>query len=364
MSSLKKVSGKIINHNEIFFGSISFDNKFQKIDRVKNSNINQYIIPGFVDLHCHGAINNDTMQGFKSIKKMSEFHLSKGTTTLLPTTLTNKFEDTFKALEGFNKFFLHEDSNVVGVHLEGPFINPNKLGAQPSLTQPPNTDFIKKIHKIAKIKTVTLAPEIKGAEKLIKYLFENKINIQFGHSLANYDCCKKLMSKYSVSFTHLYNAMSGNDHRNPGMLTAAMELSHYAEIICDLYHVSEPSIKIAKKCIPKLYAITDSIGATGMPDGLYKYGNFFLERKGDKATLQNSNTLAGSIMDMHTTFLNLKKLGFSMQELVALTSYNAAQYLNEKNIGSIQINYKANFLVLDQKLNLKEIYLNGKKINE
>ena len=364
MSSLKKVSGKIVNHNEIFCGNISFDNKFQKIDRTKSNNFDQYIIPGFIDLHCHGAINNDTMQGLKSIKKMSEFHLSKGTTTLLPTTLTNKFEDTYKALEGFDKFFLKEDSNIAGIHLEGPFINPNKLGAQPSLTQTPNIDFIKKINKTAKVRTVTLAPEIKGAENLIKYLFENKINIQFGHSLASYDFCKKLMSKYSVSFTHLYNAMSGNDHRNPGMLTAALELGCYAEIICDFYHVSAPSIMIAKKCIPKLYAITDSIGATGMPDGLYKYGNFSIERKDSKATLQNSNILAGSVMDMHTTFLNLKKLGFSMQELVNLTSYNAAQYLNAKNIGSIQINYKANFLVLDQKLNLKEIYLNGKKINE
>ena len=364
MSNFKEVSGKIINHNDSFFGCVSFDSRFQKINRLKNSNINQYIIPGFVDLHCHGAINNDTMQGLKSIKKMSEFHLSKGTTTLLPTTLTNKLEDTFKALEGFNKFFLHESSNVEGVHLEGPFINPNKLGAQPPLTQTPNTDFIKKIQTTARVKTVTLAPELEGVENLIEYLFKNKINIQFGHSLASYECCKKLMLKYPVSFTHLYNAMSGSDHRNSGVLTAALELSQYAEIICDLHHVSAPSIRIAKKCIPKLYAITDSIGATGMPDGLYEYNNFFIERKGDKVTLQDSNTLAGSVMDMHTIFLNLKKLGFSMQELVALTSYNAAQYLDKKNIGSIQYNYRANFLVLDQELNLKEIYLNGKKINE
>lgn len=364
MRHFKKVSGKIINYNESFIGSISFNSKFQKIDRIENNNIDQYIIPGFVDLHCHGAINNDTMQGFKSIKKMSEFHLSKGTTTLLPTTLTNKFEDTYEALEGFNQFFLHEDSNVEGIHLEGPFINPNKLGAQPPLTQIPNVNFIKKIQKIAKVSTVTLAPELECAENLIEYLFKNKINIQFGHSLASYECCKKLMSKYSVSFTHLYNAMSGGDHRNPGMLEAALELSQYAEIICDFHHVSETSIKIAKKCIPKLYAITDSMSATGMPDGTYKYANFTIDRKGDRVTLLNSNTLAGSVMDMHTTFLNLNKLGFSMQELVALTSYNAAQYLNLKNIGVIQPNYKANFLVLDKKFNLKEIYLNGKKIND
>ena len=157
--------------------------------------------------------------------------------------------------------------------------------------------------------------------------------------------------------------MSGNDHRNPGVLSAALELGEYAEIICDFQHVAEPSIKIANKCISKLYAVTDSIGATGMPSGSYKYGDFSIKKKGDIATLQNSNILAGSVMNMHSIFKNLNKMQFSMQEIVALTSYNAAQYINEKNIGLIKSNYKANFLVLDKNLNLKEIYLNGKKIN-
>ena len=361
---MNKISGKIINFDEAFFGEVFFDKHIQNINKTESNTLDQYIIPGFVDLHCHGAMNHDTMQGLESIKEMADFHLSKGTTTLLPTTLTNSLEDTYRALDGFNKFLLNDNNNIAGIHLEGPFINPNKLGAQPSLTQKPDIAFIEEVQKIAKIRSVTLAPELEEIDNLIKYLVENNINIQFGHSLASYECCKKLMSKYSVSFTHLYNAMSGGDHRNPGMLEAALELSQYAEIICDFHHVSETSIKIAKKCIPKLYAITDSMSATGMPDGTYKYANFTIDRKGDRVTLLNSNTLAGSVMDMHTTFLNLNKLGFSMQELVALTSYNAAQYLNLKNIGVIQPNYKANFLVLDKKFNLKEIYLNGKKIND
>ena len=361
---MNKISGQIINYNEIFFGDIFFDKKIQNIVKTNPNNLDRYIIPGFVDLHCHGAINHDTMQGFDSIKKMADFHLSKGTTTLLPTTLTNSFESTYQALKEFNMFLTAENSNINGVHLEGPFVNPKKLGAQPPLTQKPNISFIKKIKKIAKIKSVTLAPELDGIDSLLKYLFENDINIQFGHSLASYECCKKFMSNYSVSFTHLYNAMSGNDHHNPGVLSAALELGEYAEIICDFQHVSEASIKIAKKCISKLYAVTDSIGATGMPNGLYQYGNFSIEKKNGIATLQNSNTLAGSVMNMHSTFLNLNKMNFSMQELVALTSYNAAQYIKEKDIGIIKANYKANFLVLDKNLNLKEIYLNGKKIDQ
>ena len=100
----------------------------------------------------------------------------------------------------------------------------------------------------------------------------NIINIQFGHSLADFECCAKFMNKYSIGFTHLYNAMSGNHHRSSGVLSAALELGSFAEIICDLNHVNETSIKIAKKCIKNLYAVSDSMGATGLENGIY---NFF-----------------------------------------------------------------------------------------
>ena len=167
---MNKIFGKIVNYNEEFLGEVFFDEHIQNINIIESNTFDQYIIPGFVDLHCHGAMNHDTMQGLESIKKMADFHLSKGTTTLLPTTLTNSLENTYQALNGFNKFLLN-DNNIAGVHLEGPFINPNKLGAQPALTQKPNIRFIEKIQKIAKIRTVTLAPELEGMDNLIKYLY-------------------------------------------------------------------------------------------------------------------------------------------------------------------------------------------------
>jgi N-acetylglucosamine-6-phosphate deacetylase len=362
---LNKISGKIINHNESFLGEVVFDENFIEISKISSHDQEQIIIPGFIDLHCHGGMNHDTMQGIASIKKMSEFHLLSGTTTLLPTTWTNTFEKTFDALDGFNDIFLNNDlSNVFGVHLEGPFINPNKLGAQPPFAQTPSINFIKEIDKISKVEIVTIAPELNGSDKVIECLSNLNIKIQFGHSLADYSCCKSIMSKHSVGFTHLYNAMSGNDHRNPGVLTAALNDGEYAEIICDLHHVSEPAIKIAHKCIPKLYAITDSIGAAGMPNGLYDFANVSIEKKDDLIVLKDTSTLAGSVINMHSTFINLYKMNFSLQEAVAMTSYNAAQYINKKDLGIIRLNAKANILVLDKNLNLKEIYLNGKKINE
>jgi len=171
------------------------------------------------------------------------------------------------------------------------------------------------------------------------------------------------MKKFNIGFTHLYNAMSGNDHREPGVLSAALLESEYAEIICDLHHVKEQAIKLASKCIPNLYAVTDSVGAAGLEDGNYKFANVDIKKQGGKITIIDSSILAGSIIDMHQTFLNLLSLGdFSIEEVVSMTSYNASKYLGLNDIGKITEGYKSNFLVLDKNFNLKQVYLNGKKI--
>jgi len=359
---LNKIKGKIVNYDKVFFGELTFNSQILEVNSIQSINEEIIIIPGFVDLHCHGGNGFDTMEGWSSIEKMASYHLAKGTTTLLATTWTNTFDHTYNALKEFNNN-ITENSNLKGVHLEGPFINSKKLGAQPPLTQSPSKEFIDKIMSIADIKVITLAPEIKGMDNFIPYLNENKIKVQFGHSLADYDSCKKYMDQYNIGFTHLYNAMSGNDHRNPGVLSAALQNSHYAEIICDLHHVSEQAIKIAAKCIPHLYAVTDSIGAAGLKDGNYRFAEVEITKKGEKITLKDSLTLAGSVANMHTTFLNLLKIEYKIEEAVAMTSYNASQYLKLDDVGSIKEGKRSNFLILDKNYNILDIYLNGKKID-
>ena len=360
---MKKISGKIINHNASYNGSIEFNDKIKSINRENKEYLENIIIPGFIDLHCHGGNGSDTMKGISSIKQMSEFHLKNGTTTLLPTTLTATLEDTFKALIGLNDFIEENKNktNILGIHLEGPFINPDKLGAQPAFAQLPNINFVNKIEKEAKIKVITLAPELEGAENFVHCLITKNIKVQIGHSLASYDTCMKIMNKKNIGFTHLYNAMSGNDHRKPGVLTAALKNAEYAEIICDLYHVNQENIHVAHKCIPRLYAVTDSISATGMPDGDYDFANIKKSKKNNQALTQ-TNILAGSIVNMHDTFKNLVKINFSLNNAVAMTSFNAAQYLNENNKGKIEKGFCSNFLVLDKELNIKQVYLYGNLI--
>ena len=360
MISLK---GKIVNFDETFNGEIIFNKKIDKIIRSKSIQNEDYIIPGFIDLHCHGANGFDTMDGWNAIKKMSAYHLSNGTTSILPTTWTSTIEHTFNALKEF-KNYKNTNTNILGVHLEGPFINPNKLGAQPPLTINPSIEFIKKLIDVAPIKVITLAPELDGMDDFIYHLDKLKINIQFGHSLADFECCAKFMNKYSIGFTHLYNAMSGNHHRSSGVLGAALELGSFAEIICDLNHVNETSIKIAKKCIKNLYAVSDSMGATGLENGIYNFFGVDIEKINKKVVVKKTNALAGSVINMHDTFSNLIKLKFSLNEAVKMTSYNAAQYIKENELGYIGENKISNILVLDKTLKIKQIYLNGIKINE
>ena len=362
MTNSNKVSGKIINYNDSYSGEITFDENILNINKIEEINSENYIIPGFVDLHCHGGGGFDTMDGVQAIQKMSSYHLSKGTTSLLATTWTSSFEHTYAALNDFNSL-IDMSSNLIGVHLEGPFINPKKLGAQPALAIEPSIDFIEKINEIADIKTITLAPEIKDMKMFIPFLIDKNINVQFGHTLADSKTCEKYMSSNEVSFTHLYNAMSDNNHRNPGVLSAALNKGKFAEIICDLNHVSEEAILIAKKCIPDLYAITDSIAASGMKDGSYTFANVEIEKKNNKVCLNGTSTLAGSVVNMHDTFLNLLKMKISIQDAVRMTSYSAAKFLKKDDIGVIDDGKKANFLILDHDFDIKSIYLNGKLIN-
>tara|TARA_B100001750_G_C15448631_1_gene567662 strand:- start:78 stop:1169 length:1092 start_codon:yes stop_codon:yes gene_type:complete len=357
---VKSISGKIVNHDCVINGTVEFSQRIESVSKDDNLKTKNIILPGFVDLHCHGGKGFDTMAGLSSIKKMSEYHLACGTTSLLPTTLTATLDNTIQALQGLNSFIGQNKNltNILGAHLEGPFINPNKLGAQPPHTQLPNINFIKKIQNIAKIRVITLAPELEGAATLIDYLINNNINVQIGHSLADYNCCKKLMDKNNIGFTHLFNAMTGCNHRHPGIATAALNHAEFSEIICDLLHVDPANIHLAHKSIPCLYAITDAISACGMPDGTYDFANEKIEKKHGQAII-NNNILAGSVVTMLDTFKNLIKINFSLQQAVAMTSYHAAQYLKENDKGKIERGFCANLLVLNQQYNIKEVYLYG-----
>mgnify|MGYP001403786723 FL=1 len=358
---MESISGKIIINDKIISGNLLFNNKVIEIIDDKTLKNENFILPGFIDLHCHGGNGFDTMEGLESIVELSKYHLENGTTTFFPTTVTASYNDTFKALNGLNDYINRNkfQINIEGIHLEGPFINPKKLGAQPPFTQIPNLDFIKNLLKQAPIKIMTLAPEIDGGLDLIERLIELDIKPQIGHTLASTDICNLSINKGVESFTHLYNAMSGFDHREPGAVASAFANLNYSEIICDLIHVHPYMIKLAYKNIKDLYVITDCISASGMKDGEYNLGVNRVFKKGNIVKL-NNKTLGGSVLTMQQAFKNLLKIGFSIIEAVQMTSTNAAKYLNRKDIGNLNVGSYANILVLDKNFNILKVFLNGK----
>ena len=358
---MESISGKIIINDKIISGNLLFNNKVIEIIDDKTLKNENFILPGFIDLHCHGGNGFDTMEGLESIVELSKYHLENGTTTFFPTTVTASYNDTFKALKGLNDYINRNkfQINIEGIHLEGPFINPKKLGAQPPFTQIPNLDFIKNLLNQAPIKIMTLAPEIDGGLDLIERLIELDIKPQIGHTLASTDICNLSINKGVESFTHLYNAMSGFDHREPGAVASAFANLNYSEIICDLIHVHPYMIKLAYKNIKDLYVITDCISASGMKDGEYNLGVNRVFKKGNIVKL-NNKTLGGSVLTMQQAFKNLLKIGFSIIEAVQMTSTNAAKYLNRKDIGNLNVGSYANILVLDKNFNILKVFLNGK----
>jgi len=361
---LNSIKGKIINYNESFNGEILFNKQIEKIYKSEKVDDHVIILPGFVDLHCHGGNGFDTMEGCESIKKMSHFHLLNGTTSLLPTTWTSEFNHIKKALSNVNELVEDTKNNIEGIHLEGPFINPNKLGAQPALTQLPSYEFIESILNHANIKVITLAPEIEGMKDFIDFLINKNIQVQFGHTLADFKTSNEYLKRYHIGFTHLYNAMSGHASRESGVLSSALLNGKFAEIICDTNHVSEQAIKIAYKCIPGLYAVSDAISATGLSDGEYNFAGINIEKKNNLACLKNTNTLAGSVITMHEAFKNLINMNFTFEEAVKMTSYNASKYLKLKNVGVLKEENISNFIVMDKRLNLLKIFFNGDIVSE
>jgi N-acetylglucosamine-6-phosphate deacetylase len=154
---------------------------------------------------------------------------------------------------------------VLGVHLEGPYINPGKIGAQPDFARPLVSDEIRQLDARAPIRLITLAPEVDGNVDVIESLVAAGYQVQLGHSLATYEQSVEALARGARGFTHLFNAMSGMHHREPGVVGAALAHAQYAELIPDLLHVHPGAIRVALRAIPHLYCVSDSTAAAGMP---------------------------------------------------------------------------------------------------
>lgn len=363
------LQGNILTPDGWRFGELHWDDG--RISRISGSPVDPAdneaprILPGFIDLHVHGGGGADTMEGAAAVATMARTHARFGTTGLLATTMTAPDDEIRRVLgeigEAMTLAGPDDGARVLGVHLEGPHINPGKLGAQPAHAHPGTIDELEALCDLAPIRLVTLAPELTGHDVLIRHLVARGIRVQLGHTLGSYEQGVAALTCGAHGFTHLFNAMTGLHHRHPGMVGAALAHAEFAELIPDLLHVHAGAIRTALRCIPRLYAVTDSTAAAGMPDGEYRLGEQAVTKCLGGVRLADG-TLAGSTLTMDQALRNLVEIGLPLDEASARLSRHPADFLGLTKRGRLSEGCHADVVVLDDRLTVRAVYVEGARV--
>lgn len=324
------------------------------------------LVPGFVDLHVHGGAGRDIMEGGDAALQVARCHAQHGTTALLATTMTAPIDDLRGALGPLGELCRTRApgaARVLGVHLEGPFINAGKLGAQPDFARPVSLAELRELDALAPVRLLTLAPEVPGNLGAIEALVAAGFRVQIGHTLGSYEDGVQALQRGARGFTHLFNAMTPLHHRLPGMVGAALAHAQFAEVIPDLLHVHPGAIRAALRCIPGLYCVTDSTAATGMPDGEYRLGRQPVTKCLGGVRLADG-TLAGSTLTMDRALRNLVDLvGVPLADAVRRVATHAADFLGLADRGRLQAGAWADVVLLDRELRVAEVFVEGGAID-
>ena len=333
-------------------------------DRVRDE-ARTIVLPGFIDTHVHGGGGSDTMEGGDAIVNIARMHARHGTTALLATTMTGPLPELERAMAALGPACRNRvigAARVLGVHLEGPYINPGKLGAQPDFVRQASIAEVLALHALAPIALITLAPELPGNLDIIAQLRGAGFRVQIGHTLATYEEGVAALERGAGGFTHLFNAMSGMHHRAPGVVGAALAHARYAEIIPDLLHVHAGALQVALRAIPCLFCVTDSTAASGMPDGEYRLGSHRVRKCMGGVRLADG-TLAGSTLTMDQALRNLVLLGLPLSQASLRVSTHAADYLGVSDRGRIGSGVHADLVVVDRDLRLVRVIAEGEDID-
>lgn len=331
------------------------------------------IIPGLIDIHIHGAIGYDVMTANpEQINEMGLFLAKSGTTTFLPTTITASMEDTCQALENIKTVAKINNigAYIAGVHIEGPYISPKQLGCHDvSLVKKPDISEFERFRDILgnDIKIhMTIAPELDDGFNFTNHVIESGASISIGHSNADARVVQMALQNGINCFTHLFNAMKGIHHREPGVAGAALVSNAFVELICDGAHVHPDIIKMIYnlKGSKEIVLMTDAMHATGLGDGQYFFGGAVINVV-NGISRNESGALASSTLTMHKAMKNIIKfLDVPLEDAVRMATINPAKVIGIDNIvGSIEVGKQADILILDESLNINAVYCKGIKVN-
>ena len=327
-----------------------------------------YMIPGLVDIHFHGCIGDDFCDASEeAIANMAKYEASIGVTSICPATMTLSEEDLHNIMKTAGSYGGTEGAKLVGINMEGPFISEKKKGAQAANhIRKCDVELFRKLQEESGglIRLVDIAPENDGAMEFIREVKDDVV-ISIAHTVADYDTAAKALEEGASHVTHLYNAMPPLNHRDPGVIGAARDDEKcHVELICDGVHI-HPSVVRATFAMfgaDRVILISDSMRATGLTDGQYTLGGQDVFVKGPKATLADG-TIAGSATDlMGCMRVAVQKMGISLEDAVGCATMNPAKEIGVYDrCGSITPGKDADFVLLDSELNVKAVYINGKK---
>lgn len=294
------------------------------------------LLPAPVDLHVHGGGGADVMESEQALRQTLTAHARSGTGAMLATSVTaptqqiDTFLDTVAAVMAAPDT---QGATLLGAHLEGPFISPDKLGAQPPYAKSVSADALERWFSTGVVRVITFAPEQDEHNQLLGLCERYGVKAQIGHSNCDWASAAAAI-RAGCGVTHLYNAMSGFSHRSGGIVAGALAYAEYAEIIADGEHVDRAAFDVARRAIPSLYSVTDATAAAGMPDGEYQLGSLAVTKQGSTVRLPDG-TLAGSCLTQLEAIQQLRQWGIEWLEIGAITSARPATWINQPLVGSL-----------------------------
>jgi len=365
----QKTSNKtLVIEDQTIYDIIPYKYKPGRKDKVIDAT-GMWVVPGFIDIHAHGAMGNDTMDGTcEAIHIIGKFFASHGVTSYLPTVWTSTPDLMLKAIHNVSNCPQPEDgARHLGVHVEGPYLNVEHRGAQiKKLIKLPDPKEYLKWFDSDIVRLVTMAPEVPGSKKLIEEAVKRGIIVSIGHSGASYEQVIEAANHGISQATHLFNGMLGLHHRKPGTVGGIlMDERIYAQIIADGIHlhpaIVELSIKI--KGILKTVLITDSIRGAGLSDGYYNdHDQQFTVKNGIARTPEGG--LSGSTLTLDRAIKNVMKFtGMSFNEVLQMATSTPAKSMGwQDKHGLLKPGADADVVLLDKNLNVKKTFVLGNEV--
>ncbi|MEJ5230046.1 MAG: N-acetylglucosamine-6-phosphate deacetylase [Pseudothermotoga sp.] len=329
------------------------------------------VVPGFIDSHTHGAIGIDVMNAtVDDLQRLSHFYAQHGVTTFLATTVSDRFEKISRVAEVVEKFTKTQPTGARcgGLYVEGPYFNPAKRGAHKEdlLKDPDLVELRHFVERFANVVRVfAIAPELSNSLEAIRYLVEKKIVVSIAHTDATYEQAVAAINNGCSRATHVFNAMRGFSHREPGVVGAVLiDRRVFCEIICDMIHLHPATVKLVldTKGPSRSVLVTDSMTATGLEDGEYFLGELQVVVKDKIARTKVDQSLAGSTLTLDEAVRNLVfKLDFNLRDVVTMATKTASE-ASGLDCGVIKVGGCADFVALDEDLRVIATFVSGKMV--